>query len=162
VSIDPASEADCIEPSVSFETFMTTSGARLRRVLIAHFGIEAGPDIAADALAWAWEHWDQVCLMTNPVGYLYRVGQSSARRHRRWTRRVVMPSEIATADVPLPEPRLEEALARLSVAQRVAIILVHGLDWSYQEVADALDVPVSSVRNHLHRGLERLRRDLGA
>jgi RNA polymerase sigma factor (sigma-70 family) len=65
-------------------------------------------------------------------------------------------------DMPMHEPRLDAALARLNAAQRVAIILVHGLDWSYQEAADALDVPVSTVRNHLHRGLVRLRRELGA
>jgi RNA polymerase sigma-70 factor (ECF subfamily) len=131
-------------------------------VLIAHYGIEVGPDVAADVLAWAWEHWEDVRLMTNPVGYLYRVGQSSARRHHRWARRVVLPQEVATSDVPLHEPRLDAALAQLNAAQRVAVILVHGLDWSYQEAADVLGVPISTVRNHLHRGLKRLRRELGA
>ena len=29
----------------------------------------------------------------------------------------------------------------------LAVVLVHGLDWSYQEAADVLGVPVSSVRN---------------
>jgi RNA polymerase sigma factor (sigma-70 family) len=162
VSADAASMADFTDPIMAFESFVLTGGARLRRVLIAHFGIEAGPDIAADALAWAWEHWEEVRLMDNPVGYLYRVGQSSARRHRRWARRVVLPREVGAADVPIPEPRLDAALTRLNAAQRVAIILVHALDWSYQDAADALDVPVSTVRNHLHRGLARLRRELGA
>ena len=52
----------------------------------ANSGIETGPDVAADAFAWAWEYWDEVRAMANPVGYLYRVGQSAARRHRRWGR----------------------------------------------------------------------------
>ena len=99
--------------------------------------------------------------MANPVGYLYRVGQSSARRHRRWARRVVMPPEPQTEALSLMEPGLDAALVRLSAAQRVAVVLVHGLDWSYQDVADALDVPVSSVRNYVHHGMARLRRELG-
>jgi DNA-directed RNA polymerase specialized sigma24 family protein len=161
VSVDPAWAADSVASNKTFEAFMQVEGARLRRVLTAHFGIEVGPDVAADALAWAWEHWDDVRSMVNPVGYLYRVGQSSARRHRRWARRVVLPPEDVSGDMPMSEPGLDAALTRLSAAQRVAVVLVHGLDWSYQDTADVLGVPVSSVRNYVHRGLERLRRELG-
>jgi RNA polymerase sigma factor (sigma-70 family) len=61
----------------------------------------------------------------------------------------------------LPEPGLHQALATLSPAQRVAVLLVHGLGWSYAEAADAMNIPVTTIRNHLHRGLKRLRRSLG-
>ena len=146
---------------VSFELFVADEGERLRRVLTAHYGLELGPDIVADVLAWAWEHWDEVRVMANPVGYLYRVGQSSARRHRRWSRRVVMPVERANDGQPEFEPRLDVALARLNPHQRVAVLLVHGFGWSYQDVADAMDLPLTSVRNHVHRGVQALRRTLG-
>jgi len=36
--------------------------------------------VTAEALAYAWENWDRLSSMKNPVGYLYRVGQSRARR----------------------------------------------------------------------------------
>jgi len=145
----------------AFSSFVMTDGARLRRVLVAHYGIEVGAEVASDAFAWAWEHWDQVKIMDNPCGYLYRVAQSSARRHLRWQRRVVLPTEMTVAGLPAPEPGLERALARLSASQRVAVLLVHGLDWSYKDAAAAMDVPITTIRNHLARGLARLRRELG-
>ena len=144
-----------------FSSFVVTDGARLRRVLVAHYGVEVGSEVASDALAWAWEHWDRVRNMDNPCGFLYRVAQSSARRHRRWQRRVVLPVETPVAGLPAPEPGLDRALACLSASQRVAVLLVYGLDWSYKDAAAAMDVPITTIRNHLARGLARLRRELG-
>jgi DNA-directed RNA polymerase specialized sigma24 family protein len=151
-------EADDAE---AFSSFVLSDGARLRRVLVAHYGVEVGAEVSSDAMAWAWEHWDRVQTMDNPCGYLYRVAQSSARRHRRWQRRVVLPAEVPVAGLPASEPGLDRALARLSASQRVAVLLVHGLDWSYKDAADAMDVPITTIRNHLVRGLARLRRELG-
>ena len=76
--------------AAAFERFVADTGGQLRRALVAHFGIDDGPDITNDALLWAWEHWDHVQTMENPRGYLYRVGQSAARRHRRWRLRRIM------------------------------------------------------------------------
>jgi len=36
-------------------------------------------------------------------------------------------------------------------------VLVHIYDWTYDDVAATLGVTSASVRNHLHRGLTRLR-----
>lgn len=146
----------------TFEEFVAQDGERLRRVLVAHYGLDTGPDVAADALAWAWEHWDEVGRMENAVGYLYRVGQSSARRHRRWKRSVSLPPEASDDNErPPPEPGLDLALARLKAPQRVALLLVHGLDWTYKDAAAVMGISVAAITNHLHRGMARLRREMG-
>jgi DNA-directed RNA polymerase specialized sigma24 family protein len=155
---EPAASAGAIE--AEFETFAAEKGGRLKRVLIAHFGVDIGNEVAADALAYAWQHWDRVREMANPLGYLYRVGQSSARRHWRWRRAVHLPRE-EPIEVPLPEPGLDAALASLNASQRVAVLLVHALGWTYEETAVAMAIPLTSVRNHVHRGMKRLRRRLG-
>ena len=54
-----------------------------------------------------------------------------------------------------------EALERLSHRQRTAVILVYSFDWTHEEVADVMGVSVSTVRNHLRRGMEKLRSALG-
>jgi len=54
------------------------------------------------------------------------------------------------------EPELGSALARLTRHQRACVLLVHVYDWTYQQAADALGIPLSSVRNHV-RGLIALR-----
>jgi RNA polymerase sigma factor (sigma-70 family) len=152
--------AETLSDEASFESFAESCGKPLRHVLIARYGLDVGPDVTADALAWAWEHWDSVREMANPVGYLYRMAQTAARRHHRWRRRIVLPPEVPD-EGPAFEPGLDVALARLSSNQRIAVVLVYGHSWSYHEAADALNISVSAVRNHLHRGLARLRRELG-
>ncbi len=130
----------------------------LERALIARLGIEDGTEAAADAVSWALEHEDRVRAMHNPAGYLCRVGQSSARRVRR--RRGSMTALIAEP-VSSQEPvdvDLQRALMRLKPEQRVAILLVHAHGHTYAEAAQLLGLPVTSVTNHIQRGLVRLRR----
>ena len=126
---------------------------------MARYGIDVGVDAAADAMAYAWEHWDAVSAMANPTGYLWRVGQTSAGRQHRWRRAPHLPPEVV-ADGAAFEPGLPAALQRLRPDERVAVVLVHGYSWSYAEVGDLLGVPVTTVRNHVHRGMHRLRRAL--
>jgi DNA-directed RNA polymerase specialized sigma24 family protein len=158
---DRSGRVEMVDARASFTEFAAREGKRLSRVLIAHYGLDVGPDVAADALAWAWEHWCEVERMENPTGYLYRVAQSSARRHHRWQRPAILPPEPGDPDHPSPEPGLDAALASLSSAQRVAVLLVYSFGWTYKETAAAMDIPVTTVRNHLHRGMRRLRQELG-
>ena len=145
--------------SAPFESFVRVEGQRLRRALIAAYGLDAGSEACAEALAWAWEHWDRVAEMTNPVGYLFRVGQSAARRIRRWQRRVRLPAERAH-DGGEMSLRVDEVLLALPPRQRIAALLVHGYGYSYAEVADATGSSVASVRNDLHRAMKTLRQRL--
>jgi DNA-directed RNA polymerase specialized sigma24 family protein len=97
--------------------------------------------------------------MANPGGYLYRVAQSSARRYRRWGRRTTFPPEI-TSHERLVEPGPAAALAGLGDNQRVAVLLVHAHGYSHAEVAELTGMTPDAVRNHVHRGLKRLRATL--
>jgi DNA-directed RNA polymerase specialized sigma24 family protein len=65
-----------------FEEFVREAEQRLRRALVAAYGSEAGRDAAAEALAYAWEHWERLQNIKNLPGYLYRVGQSRSRRRK--------------------------------------------------------------------------------
>jgi DNA-directed RNA polymerase specialized sigma24 family protein len=143
--------------ALEFSGFFTDAEPRLRRSLVAAYGGQVGRDAAANALAWAWEHWDQVSEMANPLAYLYRVGQSSVRQ-----RKVPAAFEAPTPSEPWVEPGLAPGLARLSERQRVAVVLIHGYGWTYREVAELTGISVTTVQNHLERGLAQLRRSLGA
>ena len=59
------------------------------------------------------------------------------------------------------EPRLPEALSRLSERQRVSVVLVHSLGFTFAETAELLGVSIGTVETHVMRGLRRLRRSLG-
>jgi len=145
---------------LAFEEWVRAAGPGLRRALITRYGIEVGPDVHAEALAYAWEHWSRVQAMSNPLGYLYRVGQSAARRHPAIRVAPLLPPEAAV-DAHGPEPRLDQALRSLTEDQRVAVLLIHGYGYSYDEAASFVDLPVSTLRNHIHRGMARLRDLMG-
>jgi RNA polymerase sigma-70 factor (ECF subfamily) len=140
----------------AFEDFVVALRPRLIRAFVATRGVDGSADAAAEALAYAFEHWQEVREMENPGGYLYRVGQSRTRARRG---AVVLPSpeEIGLPDV---EPGLVPALMRLPETQRSAVWLVHACEWTYAEVAAAMGTSVSMVGNHVSRALDGLRREL--
>jgi DNA-directed RNA polymerase specialized sigma24 family protein len=140
-----------------FGAFAARATVRLRRALVAAYGPEAGAEGAAEAMAYGWQHSRRIGAMANPAGYLYRVGQTAARRHLR-----VGPPlpEPPIDELPEVEPRLIGLLNQLSEAQRTCVLLVHGYGWSQQDVADLLDVSHSTVRTHLARALAHLRATL--
>jgi DNA-directed RNA polymerase specialized sigma24 family protein len=142
-----------------FDEFVGDATRRLQRALVAQYGVELGREAAADAIAYAWEHRDDLAAKANPIGYLFRVGQTSVRRLRRQRRLIDLPPE-SRADsyrVVDGEPSLPAALSRLTDAQRAAVLLVHAHAYSYAEAAELLDIPVTTLRNHIHRGMTRLR-----
>jgi RNA polymerase sigma factor (sigma-70 family) len=143
--------------NVTFEQFITDNGSRLRAGLVAAYGPEVGIDAASEALAYGWEHRDRVLAMANPAGYLYRVGQTAARRSRRPQGFLPTPTDDEVRNF---EPRLVPALERLSEQQRVVVVLVHGYGWSQAEVAELLGVVPSTIHTTLRRALTNLQHDL--
>jgi DNA-directed RNA polymerase specialized sigma24 family protein len=91
--------------------------------------------------------------MANPAGYLYRVGVSSVRPLKE----MAPLTETAVWEDPLVEPGLTGGLASLTEMQRVSVVLHHSFDWTHQEIAEFLDMSVSSVRNHIDRAMRKLR-----
>ncbi|MFF1724191.1 RNA polymerase sigma factor [Streptomyces sviceus] len=57
---------------------------------------------------------------------------------------------------------LAGALAALSAGDRHVLLLVAWADLGYQEVAEALDIPVGTVRSRLNRARRKVRMALGA
>lgn len=142
---------------LAYAEFMEAAEPRLRRAFIARYGSEVGREATADALAYGWEHWHQLQSMRNPVGYLYRVGQSAARRHRRAGRPVI---DRPTVDDPQVEPGLAVGLGQLSERQRTLVLLVHGFGYSIAEAAATTGITKASAQRHVERGLAKLRSHL--
>ena len=143
----------------SFREFAVEVEPRLRQALTAALGSEPGKDAAAEALAYAWENWDRVASMGNPVGYLFTVGRNRGRRWWRGGRRVFylpLPGRV-----PWVEPGLPVAVSRLPDRQREVVVLLFCFEWTMSEIAEVLDISKSTVQNHAERGLASLRKSLG-
>lgn len=137
----------------SYDEFVLAVGPRLRSALVSAYGLEVGIEATSEALAYGWEAWDRLKTMGNPVGYLYRVGQTAAARSRRPTPILDRPEPTEIPDV---EPGLVPALEQLSEQQRVCVLLVHAHGWSQVDAAELLDIRPATVRTHLERGMAKL------
>jgi len=137
---------------LEFEAFVHEVEPRLRNALVAAYGFDRGREATAAALGWAWEHRARLNKVNNKVAFLFKVGQSGTRNRKE-------PLIFARPEQTEPwiEPGLSPALAKLSERQRVAVVLVYGLSWTLREVAELTGTRVTTIQNHLERGLRNLR-----
>ncbi|MDG2529528.1 RNA polymerase sigma factor [Caulobacter endophyticus] len=63
----------------------------------------------------------------------------------------------ASAGTPGDRLDLDEALKSLSRGERLCVSLCYGADWSHSEAAEALNIPIGTVKSHVKRGLDKLR-----
>jgi len=160
-----AATEDTTSIRTEFERLVADDLRRVRRAAVARYGFEVGTEAAADAQEWAWTHRDKVFVAHNRGGLLYRVMQSKARRHRRWSSRRAPVELLPEAVVDDWKPELVDlfhSLGRLSDEQRIAVVMVHAHGERYADVAGLLGVTEAAVTNHVHRGLVRLRKMLEA
>jgi hypothetical protein len=61
----------------AFTRYVKETEPRLSYALAAAYGPEVGAEATADALAYAWEHWERIERMGNPAGYRYRVARAA-------------------------------------------------------------------------------------
>jgi RNA polymerase sigma-70 factor (ECF subfamily) len=72
--------------------------------------------------------------------------------------------EIATSDRPadpLLDRRMRQLITGLPDMQRVIVTLRYQEDLDPSEIARIIEMPVNTVKSHLHRALQSLRRKLG-
>ncbi len=142
------------------DAFVALARPGLERALVARCGLHDGMDATSSAIEYAYREWPRLATMVNPVGYLYKVGQSSARRAQgRRHRLKVLVDDPVSVDTAV-DLDLQRALMRLKPDQRVAVVLVHAHGHSYADAAALMDIPVTTVTNHVTRGLARLRQFL--
>ena len=100
---------------------------------------------------------DKVSAMDRPDAWVHRVATNLALSRLRRRR----PEKLVT-EPPSPQPapmddELLNAVRSLSPAQRSVIALRFYLDWSVDDVAEALRKKPGTVRALTHQGMERLR-----
>lgn len=131
-------------------------------------GSAAADDVAQDAFLAAFE---QIAEFRGEGTFQAWVKRIAARLYvRRW-RRETRDQMLAEADPAQDRPGegeaglagrvdLDEALAGLAAPERICVTLCYGAGLSHAEAADALNLPLGTVKSHVRRGLDRLRRRL--
>jgi RNA polymerase sigma-70 factor (ECF subfamily) len=122
-------------------------------------------DIAQDAFVTAWE---QLGRLADPslfrawvcrIAYRKYIDRYRAERRRR-NREQITSDATLESSLLIPSPHakldLERALMQLSEDQRAVISLCMGEGFSHAEAAEALGIPLGTIKSHLSRGKERL------
>ena len=103
----------------------------------------------------------QLSSVDNPAAYVRRIVVNLALQHlrrRRVEERVPVPPAAVVWPADIDETWA--AIVRLPARQRVVLALRFYEDLSEPAIAALLGCPVGTVKSSLHRGLERLRKEL--
>ncbi len=153
--------------NANFEEFFQDTWMGLARSMWLLTGDRAeGEELAQEAFVRAYERWTRVRTMSNPVGYVYTVAFNLNRRRIRKLlrgRERRQEARIPHDDIAGAEIRVDvlDAMRRLPVRQREALILVEWLGLSADEAGAVLALKPSSTRVLLHRAREGMRQLLG-
>jgi RNA polymerase sigma-70 factor (ECF subfamily) len=137
------------------------------------FAILRDPDLAADATqAGLVRIWQKLPRLRDPDRFeawahklLVHACYAESKRARRpavIAAPATEPSVPDGVDVIVRRDQLDRGFARLTLEQRAVIVLRIYLDLPVEEVAEALDVPVGTVKSRLHRAVSALRASLEA
>ncbi len=140
-------------------------------------------DVAQTVFLRAFERFAVISTSSAAAGWLKTVTTNLCLNHlsryrRRWQffsemERPGGPQgdrdapELPASDSPLTllertdrAAHLERALRKLPDSQRVPLVLFHLEEMSYQDIAALLGVSLAKVKTDIHRGRERLRKEL--
>ena len=140
------------------------------RALLRRMGADGATadDVAQDAFLAAFE---QIAEFRGEGTFQAWVKRIAARLYvKRWRKEARF---SLTADSPEDEADfgqsetgqadridLDEAMKGLSPVERMCVSLCYGSGLSHAEVAQALNTPLGTVKSHVKRGLDKLRRRL--
>jgi RNA polymerase sigma-70 factor (ECF subfamily) len=127
-------------------------------------------DAAQEAFIRAWRHLPGYRPRSPFRNWVYRIATNAALDVLRRERETVDIDELplssseagpeATAEGKERGERVRQAVLELPPASRAALVLREYEGLSYQEIANALDVPIGTVMSRLNYARKRLRKSL--
>lgn len=152
-----------------FPDFYVSQYGRLRRLgflLTGNWG--EGEELAQETLVRIYWRWSLVRRQAHPEAYARKV---LVNRHRSLLRRAAVEArhlagrrveEACPANLGEDGLVLWSAVRRLPPRQRAVLVLRYHEDLPEAEVARLLGLPLGTVKSLAHRGLARLRGELGS
>ena len=147
----------------SFGELVRRHGSAVRGVLrrMGAQGAEAD-DVAQDAFLTAFERISEFRGEGTFAGWVKKIAaRLYLRRLQRERRLGAMTAEAAEEDAPRSDADaaidLDGALQALNSAERICVTMCFGAGLSHSEAAEALNLPLGTVKSHVKRGLEKLR-----
>lgn len=177
-SDDSALIAESLRTPEAFAELFDRYSGLLYRYASRRLGPESAEDLVGDTFATAFARrgkYDPAYTDARPwlfgilTKLISRHHRREAARYRAWERSVPAaqyvdsPDDRVASGVTAQASRgeLALALAALAAGERDVLLLVAWGDFSYEEVARALGIPVGTVRSRLNRARRKVRAALG-
>jgi RNA polymerase sigma-70 factor (ECF subfamily) len=135
---------------------------------------EDARDAFQEAFIKCWRHRDTVSEIQNLKAWIFRVALNTCRdmRQTAWRRKKRgLPDDEAAVISHYQNPvelveyheqlsLVREAVSRLREEERDVFLLRQNAQMTYEEIADALDIPTGTVKTRMRLALNRLRESL--
>jgi RNA polymerase sigma factor (sigma-70 family) len=174
--VSASSDAEVIgrsrEEPEAFGLIFDRHAATVLRFLGRRVGAQVAEGLVGELFRIAFERRKTFdASRANALPWLYGIGSNLLLKHRRGeARRLRASARVAAADevaerrasaaaldAHLLFPRVADAIEALPEGEREALLLFAWEDLSYQSVAEALELPIGTVRSRLNRARAHLR-----
>ncbi|GAA2766491.1 RNA polymerase sigma factor [Streptomyces paradoxus] len=170
--------AASLEEPERFAALFDRHAPAIHQYVTRRLGRDAADDVTAETFLTAFRiraRFDPARAGVRP--WLYGIAAKQIGRHRREEVQALKllartgHDPVADSWTELADDRLAAetavrslagALARLSAGDRHVLLLFAWADLGYQEIAEALGIPVGTVRSRLNRARRKLRNQAGA
>ncbi len=131
----------------------------LRRLTRGDYAL--ADDLAQETFFEAWRKMEQFRGEGTFGSWLARIAY---RRYLMWARKRKLEPLDEDVDIPdaapAPDQRLdlEKAMTRLSLPERAALTLCYAQEYTQEEAAEILTMPLGTLKSHVARGREKLRK----
>ena len=117
-------------------------------------------DAMSEAVLRAYEHWDRLKKRDSFRAWFLRILRNEAYNTLRRRRRLTVVEELPEREAPDADSMgrldLKVALTELTEDQRTSLLLQQE-GYSLEEIGEALDVPVGTVKSRISRAKKTLR-----
>jgi RNA polymerase sigma factor (sigma-70 family) len=159
----------------SFDAAFEEEFASLHRYLGRRLGSSVADDLAAETFAVAFRSWEKLDPERPVRPWLYGIAANLVRHHWRKERRMFQAyartgvdpvfaeddEAVERADADTRARELAAVLAELRRDEREILLLHAWAELTDSEIAEALDLPVGTVKSRLSRVRDKLRNQLG-
>ena len=156
------------ERSALAELYHRTRGAVYGLALSYLKEPEDAQDVVQDTFVRIWDHAPDYISQGSPMAWILTIARNLARMKLRERSRLTELDEEQWLAIPAEAPRvtpedrelLQNALAALGEEER-RIVLLHAVTGlRHREIADLLELPISTVLSKYHRALKKLNAQL--
>ncbi|WP_306306768.1 RNA polymerase sigma factor [Microtetraspora fusca] len=150
----------------------------IHRYVARRLGDDTADDVVSETFLTAFrQRRDYDTARLGALPWLYGIATNFIRRHQRteihrykaYSKMGVLPDADDSAEQALERASahavrrpLAQALASLKARDRDVLLLVAWADLTYEEVANALSIPIGTVRSRLNRARAIVRNALGS